>query len=65
VQGAGNAYHKRLAALRKQMKMTQRAMAERIGVTRSAYQKWEYGQRWPRPTHMDAIAVIRKEAASR
>lgn len=41
----------RLRAAREAADLTQEQVAERLGVTQSAVQKWESGAAWPRGPH--------------
>jgi transcriptional regulator with XRE-family HTH domain len=45
-----------LAAKRKKLKITQLIAAERIGVTKGAYQAWELGKSMPDPSRFQMIA---------
>lgn len=47
---------KRLAKLRKEKGLTQQEFAERIGVSLSSVQNWEYGIKNPSPDHVEWIA---------
>ena len=47
---------KNLAYLRERAKMTQRELAEMLGVERSSIAKWESGSAYPRAAQLPALA---------
>jgi transcriptional regulator with XRE-family HTH domain len=48
--------------LRKALRLTQGEMAEKLGVSRSCYQKYEYMERKPKARVWGVIDALRKEA---
>jgi transcriptional regulator with XRE-family HTH domain len=48
----------RLAHLRRQRLLTQRELAEQVGVTLQAVQNWEAGKRWPRLPHLRRLCAV-------
>ena len=50
-----------LAALRKERGMTQREIADKLGITQKAWQSYESGLRTPRPATMQNFSEFPKK----
>ena len=52
---------KECADLRQAMRLTMREMAERVGVSHSAYQNWEQGHKSPHPGNKAKLDALLAE----
>jgi transcriptional regulator with XRE-family HTH domain len=58
VSDVGRSLGEHIALLRRAQQMSQRELAEAIGVTRTSVSSWENGRSRPRPSQLEALRVV-------